>query len=497
MGGWQPTVIVPQDTGTVTKGPAEMAPESRPIGAVEVQFIGFAKQYSAAQIRQVLALQPGDRYDATQAQAAVERVEALEGIAAATLNLAMVDEQAQILVQVQEAAPEEPDINFGPSLQLVPGLGVGRPHALQGTTVLPAVSPGVPKPVGARFPFRLEALNVGGPGQTLTFRVVPGSQVLGLDLTFRDPQLGDNDTGLGYAVNLFALSHEASAFQNGDREIALANGKDAKEIRYGGGVQFFQPLAENTEIAWGLSYQQVAFSDSLFGSSRFRQDAAGNALTASENSQDDLLTFNATLEMDNRNSAVFPTGGDRLQLGADQAIPIGAANTGFTRLGLNYSQFLPVDWIRVPELPGTLILNLQAGTMPFDEPPAYEAYTLGGASSVRGYGVGALGNPQHFVQGTLEYRFPVANLELDNDFLRDLFGENLTLAGNLFIDAATGFNSDDQVLGQPGAVRQKPGEGLGYGAGILATSAIGLLRLEFGIADTGETSVIFVLGDRF
>ncbi|MEM8642484.1 MAG: BamA/TamA family outer membrane protein [Cyanobacteria bacterium P01_G01_bin.54] len=403
----------------------------------------------------------------------------------------------QVQRQEQEAAPAAPDINFGPYLQWVPGLGVARPHALQGTTVQPAVSPGVPKPVGARFPFRFEALNVGGDEQTLTLRVVPGSSVLGFDLTFRDPQLGDNETGLGYAVNLSALSHDASAFQQGEREITLANGKDVKEIRWGGGVQFFQPIAPNTEVAWGLSYQRIAFSDSPFGSQRFRQDAAGNALTASGNTQDDLLTLNANLQMDNRNSTVFPTGGDRLQLGVDQALPIGAANTGFTRLGLNYSHFVPVDLIRMPNQPGTLILNLQAGTMPFDEPPGYEAYTLGGGSSVRGYGVGELGNPQHFLQGTVEYRFPVTNLELDNDFLRDLFGENLTLAGNLFVDAATGFDTDDQVIGQPSAVRQKPGEGIGYGAGILATSAIGLLRLEFGIADNGATSVIFVLGDRF
>ncbi|NEO85247.1 MAG: outer membrane protein assembly factor [Spirulina sp. SIO3F2] len=392
---------------------------------------------------------------------------------------------------------DEPDVNFGRNFRLVPGLGVPRPSALQGLNFLPAVRAGVPNPRGAIFPLRLEALNVGGKGQTLSLRALAGADVLGLDLSFRDPQIGTAEDGLGYAVNLFGLSHEAATFQNGRQDVDLSTGNNPHEIRFGGGVQFFRPIADNTEIALGLNYQSIAFSNSQFGSRRFSQDEFGNALTASGNSRDDLLMLNITALVDARNDQIFPTQGSRLQAGFDQAIPVGAAESSFTRLGLNYTYFVPVDLIRLPETGGTLLLNIQGGLIPFDAPPSYEAYALGGSSSVRGFETGELGSPRNFIQGTLEYRFPFANLRPGGDFLKDILGDRVTLAANVFLDAATGFDSDDKVLGRPGAARNKPGEGYGYGVGLLATSSVGLIRLEFGIADTGDTSLSFVIGDRF
>ncbi|MEM8640176.1 MAG: outer membrane protein assembly factor [Cyanobacteria bacterium P01_G01_bin.54] len=397
----------------------------------------------------------------------------------------------------QVDAAEEPDVNFGRNLRLVPGLGIPRPSALQGLNFLPAVRAGVPNPKGAIFPLRVEALNVGGPGQTLTLRALAGADVLGLDLSFRDPQIGAADDSLGYAVNFFGLSNEAATFQNGRRDVDLVTGNNPHEIRFGGGVQVFRPIADNAEIALGLNYQSIAFSDGQFGAQRFSQDEFGNALTASGNSRDDLLTLNITGVVDARNDPIFPTQGSRLQAGFDQAIPVGAAESSFTRLGVNYTHFMPVDLVRVPEIEGTLLLNLQGGFIPFDGPPSYEAYALGGSSSVRGFGTGELGSPRNFLQATLEYRFPFATLKPQGKFLQELLGDRVTLAANVFIDAATGFNSDDKVLGRPGTARNKPGEGYGYGIGLLSTSSVGLIRLEFGIADTGATSVSFVIGDRF
>jgi outer membrane protein insertion porin family len=470
------------------------------IADIQVRFVeqtgaSVEGQYREHIITREFELEPGDIYDATLAQEGLAKVGNLPGIVDANLSLEPADEgQVIMVVTVREGTP---GIAFGRHFALIPGADAERPNALQGTTIAPAVRTGPPRPTGFLLPLSFEYFNIGGNDQTLTLGIKPGDQTLGFDLTFRDPWIAGTENRLGYAVNLFALSHKAPAFQNGPNDLDIITDSDPWENRFGGGVQFFRPFSENFEAAIGLTYQEVSFGDTVYGSQRFSEDEDGNALTVSGDSSDDLLMLTLNTLLENRNDTIFPTAGNRFQFGIDQAIPVGAADTFFTRLGANYTQFIPVGLIRVPETTGTFIFNVQGGTIPFDAPPGYEAYVLGGSSSVRGYSAGEVGSPRNFVQGSVEYRFPFASIDIGNGFLQDLLGENWVLAGNVFFDAATGFDSDDTVIGQPGDARDKPGEGYGYGVGLLTTSTFGLVRLEFGITGGGDTSLIFAIGDRF
>ncbi|MFL0792776.1 MAG: BamA/TamA family outer membrane protein, partial [Prochlorococcus sp.] len=67
-----------------------------------------------------------------------------------------------------------------------------------------------------------------------------------------------------------------------------------------------------------------------------------------------------------------------------------------------------------------------------------------------------------FGEATIEYRFPIISI----------------FAGELFIDAGTDFNSQENVPGNPGELLKKPGSGISVGTGVIITTPVGPLRLE-------------------
>jgi outer membrane protein insertion porin family len=134
------------------------------------------------------------------------------------------------------------------------------------------------------------------------------------------------------------------------------------------------------------------------------------------------------------------------------------------------------------------VLNLQGGTIIGDAPP-YEAFSLGGGSSVRGYDDGAVGSGRSFIQTTGEYRFPAFALIVRK--------QHVNVRGIVFVDYATTFGTGNEVLGKPSVVREKPGDGLGYGIGLQALTPFGLLRLESGWNERGGNRVYVDVGDRF
>jgi outer membrane protein insertion porin family len=149
------------------------------------------------------------------------------------------------------------------------------------------------------------------------------------------------------------------------------------------------------------------------------------------------------------------------------------------RLRGNYSQFMPVNLFNSTQ-PQVFALNLQAGTVVGDLPP-YETFNLGGSNSVRGYDGGKVGSGRSYVLASAEYRFPIFPIA----------------GGVIFADFATDLGSGDTVIGEPANVRNKPGSGFGYGAGVRVDSPLGLIRADLGINDQGESRVHIGIGQKF
>ncbi len=428
-------------------------------------------------IIQEFDLQPGDLYAPEVAKEGLERVIDLNMIERATLSLekSTTDNKTVMIVTVEENNPFL--FSFG--------LTLPHPTALQGparpTTVIPQSNRANGLSGGARLGVR----NLGGTNKVISLGAEVGRDTLGFDLDYRDFWRHDR----GYAVNFFSRQGIEPEFDNGETEVNLPDGRGDPWIdRLGGGVEFFFPLAKDFQGAVGVTYQQVAARDGRFSDSLEPVDELGKPLTFSDDGRDDLLTISFASALDQRNSNLNPTQGYRLLLGMDQSIPIGDASIFHNRLTANYSHFLPLDLFGFTEGDRTLALNFQGGTIIGDLPP-YEAFSLGGSSSVRGFGGGELGTGRSFVQGTVEYRFPIFN------FIA--FQEEFTLGGSLFVDYASDLGSGDNVEGEPAEVRDKPGSAFGYGLGLRLPSPIGTIRLEFAFNSEGGNAVNFNIGERF
>lgn len=427
-----------------------------------------------ADILQTFQLQPGDIYDPELAR---EDLAQLAGMAERVmLTLEPTDEPDQIVMVVTAEEPNSFFYGFG---------SLSRPTALPGPLRPNTVRPSSNSARGFSVRIHGGIDNIGDNNQRLTVGLLGGENTVGAEVDFRQ----FFDDGSGYGLNFQNRRGVEPEFDGGDNDVDLANGDDPWVHRLGGGVEYFRPLADDLEAALGVSYQRISVRDDAFTNDVFDEDELGNSLTVDDSGQDDLLMVSFVGELDRRNDADNPTEGYRLLFGTDQSIPIGDADIFFNRLSANYTQFVPLNLFGFTEGPRTLVLNVQGGTILGDDTPPYEAFSLGGSSSVRGYSSGELGTGESFVQATAEYRFPMFSFSaLDDD---------IDVGGTLFFDYATDLGTGDDVIGEPAEARDKPGDGFGYGVGVRALTAVGAVRLEFGLNDEGDSQVIFKIGDRF
>ncbi|MEO0455187.1 MAG: BamA/TamA family outer membrane protein [Cyanobacteria bacterium P01_A01_bin.114] len=321
--------------------------------------------------------------------------------------------------------------------------------------------------------------NFGGNNQKLRTEFQLSQREFLFDLSFTDPWIAGDPNRTSYTVNAFNRRSRSLIFDGGETDVDLANGDDPRINRWGGGVNFSRPLSETSSGSVGFEYQRVASLDG--DGDRVETDELGNPLTFSGSGRDDLFTIPVGFVLDQRNDSIFPTSGSLLRLGSEQSIPLGNGSIFFNRLRGSYSYYVPVDLTGFGDGPETIALNLQAGTVIGNLPP-YEAFSLGGTNSVRGFDEGELGSGRSFVQATAEYRFPLFTT---------------FLGGALFLDYATDLGSGDTVPGNPAGVRDKPGSGFGYGAGVRIQTPLGQLRLDYGFNDQGDARFHFGFGERF
>ncbi len=361
--------------------------------------------------------------------------------------------------------------------------------------------------------------NLNGRNQKLGTEIQLGQRdSLLFDLRFTDPWIAGDPYRTSYTVNAFRRqsislifdgdsNNDITSVVNGqsidvDNEIQTIDPDDPNDegdrprvVRLGGGVTFSRPLSKNIyeRSEWkataGFQYQRVSIRDrdndiraqgGLYG-----QDANGNdvlipgsevELSESGDGEDDLFLFRFGATRDRRDNVLQPTKGSFLRLGVDQSVPIGKGSILLTKLRGSYSQYFPVKFTNFTKGPETLAFNVQAGTVLGDLPP-YEAFSLGGSNSVRGYDEGALGSGRSYVQASAEYRFPVFSI----------------ISGALFLDFGTDLGTETD----PAKILDKNGTGFGYGIGVRVQSPLGPIRVDYGLNDDGDSRINFGIGERF
>ncbi|YAF95872.1 MAG: BamA/TamA family outer membrane protein [Nodularia sp. CChRGM 3473] len=317
--------------------------------------------------------------------------------------------------------------------------------------------------------------NIGGVNDNLAVNVGVSRSDLQFDTKFTSPYRSTEPDRLGYTINAFRRREISATF---DDSIKLANGDKVREGQIGAGISLQQPLDDwNTSL--GFNYTRTSIRDRQGNITP--TDEQGNRLSASGTGIDDLTTVSFTASQDKRNNLINPTQGSLLSLSTEQSVPVGQGNISMNRLTANYSQYVPVKLFNTNnQQPQVFAVNFQAGTVIGDLPP-YESFNLGGSNSVRGYDAGEVGSGRTYLLASAEYRFPIMPV----------------LGGVLFADFASDLGSGDTVLGDPAGVRDKPGYGFGYGAGVRVDSPLGLIRADYGINDQGESKVHLGIGQRF
>ena len=205
-----------------------------------------------------------------------------------------------------------------------------------------------------------------------------------------------------------------------------------------------------------------------------------------------LVSVIASTSRNNLNNSANPTSGNKLSFGTEQFVSMGEDSPTFNRMRASYSHFVPTKLINLTkacrssdviseDCPQAIGFQFKAGTI-IGELPPYEAFCIGGTSSVRGWGSCDLAVSKSFIEGTVEYRFPVWRM----------------ISGALFVDAGSDLGSQTDVPGKPGKLLQKSGSGYSLGGGVGVKTPIGPLRLDVASKDlSGDWRYTLGVGWKF
>lgn len=425
--------------------------ENEPVDGVTRPFI----------VTREIQLKPGDVFNRQTAQRDLERVFGLGIFDDVKFSFSPGSDPSKVIVNV--------DVNEASTGSVAAGAGISSASGFFGTA-------------------SYQQKNVGGNNQTLSAEAQLGTREFLFDLSFTDPWIATHPNRLSYTLNAFRRRSISLIFDEGNPDIRLPNGDRPRIVRTGGGITFGQPLGGSPfeQSPWyvsaGLDFQGVSVEDSR--GDRSPRDELGNLLSFSDSGKDQMLALHFGASQDLRNNPFQPTSGSLLRLAMDQTIPVGSGNILMSRLRASYSYYLPVEFTNFTPGPEALAFNVQGGTV-FGDLPPYEAFAIGGANSVRGYTEGGVGSGRSYLQLTAEYRFPL--------FTVSRFG----VGGALFVDYGTDLGTGSNVPGKPAVIRNKPGDGLGYGLGVRVQSPLGPIRIDYGFNVDGGSRFHFGIGERF
>ena len=305
-----------------------------------------------------------------------------------------------------------------------------------------------------------------------------GSSDFVYDISSEDHSKGKFDT----VSDAKDASPSNSWFDYGGNSVALQ--------RTGGNFIFSRPLNGGDpykKVPWsvliGMSMQNVrpinyAGSSRPYGvtTSKIKNGSVPNedviciAFNCAE--ENHLFGIRTAATYNKLNDSRNPTSGNFVSIGTEQFISLGENSPTFNRARVSYTHFIPINLLKISkgcrpkrgdkfDCPQAIGLQLKAGTIVGQLPP-YEAFCLGGATSVRGWSACDLAVGRSFAEASAEYRFPIWRL----------------IAGSLFVDAGSSLGSQANVPGKPGKLLDKPGSGFSPGGGLIFNTPVGPLRLE-------------------
>ncbi|KAG6781307.1 hypothetical protein POTOM_014201 [Populus tomentosa] len=246
-------------------------------------------------------------------------------------------------------------------------------------------------------------------------------------------------------------------------------------------------FTRQSKFTYGIVMEEITTSDESSHISSNGQrvlpsggiSADGPPTTLSGTGVDRMAFLQANITRDNTKFVNGAVVGDRNVFQVDQGLGIGSKFPFFNRHQLTLTRFIQLKEVeegagKAP--PPVLVLNGHYGGCVGDL-PSYDAFTLGGPYSVRGYNMGELGAARNILELGAEIRIPVRNTHV-----------------YAFAEHGNDLGTSKDVKGNPTEVYRRMGHGSSYGVGV----KLGLVRAEYAVDhNTGNGSVFFRFGERY
>ncbi|PIN01916.1 hypothetical protein CDL12_25572 [Handroanthus impetiginosus] len=231
--------------------------------------------------------------------------------------------------------------------------------------------------------------------------------------------------------------------------------------RFSAGVDLSEPASSNWSSKTSVKIEHVSpVNDEGRSISR---DHHGFPVTCSGGYHDNMVVLKQESRFANANDCSFT----RFSLQIEQGIPILSKWLLFNRF-----KFVASKGVRFG--PAFFLTSLTGGSIVGDIAP-YQAFSIGGQSSVRGYGEGAVGSGRSCLVANSELTLPL----------------NPMLEGAVFLDCGSDLGSGRHVPGNPSLRHGKPGTGVGVGCGLRFKSHLGHFQVDYAVNAFQQRTVYF------
>lgn len=227
------------------------------------------------------------------------------------------------------------------------------------------------------------------------------------------------------------------------------------------GIDLSEPASSNWSSKTSVKFEHVSpLNDDGRSISR---DLHGFPVTCSGGYHDSMVV----LKQESRFAKATDRSFTRFSLQIEQGIPILSKWLIFNRFKFGASKGIRLG-------PAFFLTSLTGGSVVGDIAP-YQAFSIGGQGSVRGYGEGAVGCGRSCLVANSELTLPLSSM----------------LEGSVFFDCGSDLGSSRHVPGNPSLRFGKPGSGVGLGYGLRFKSQLGHLQVDLAINSFLQKTIYF------